>query len=141
MRGSDVRESMLACYNSVLENASLPKFEWKVVKNGPITVKAVDKPTEVKLWQATNPDARDFRLQKIGPVWTDSVLTEKDGVYVGQVPEPAKGWTAFVVELTYPGRVAPYKFTTQVHVVPDTLPFKFASPDTPPKGFIQNRKP
>lgn len=141
MRGSDVRESMLACYNAVLENASLPKFEWKVEKNGPITVKAVDKPTEVRLWQATNPNARDFRLQKIGPAWKDSLLTENDGVYVGQVPEPAKGWTAFVVELTYPGRAAPYKFTTQVHVVPDTLPFKFASPDMPPKGFIQNRQP
>ena len=120
----------------------MPKFAWKVEKNGPITVTAVDKPAEVKLWQATNPDARDFRLQKIGPAWKDSMLAEQaDGTYVAKVPEPAKGWTAFVVELTYPGRVAPYKFTTEVLVVPDTLPFKFLPPREPPKGFIQNGKP
>jgi len=42
------------------------------------------------------------------------------------VPIPAKGWTAFFVEFTFPaGTAAPFKFTTQVRVVPDTKPFKF----------------
>jgi len=37
---------------------------------------------------------------------------------------PKEGWTAFFVELIYDsGGVIPYKFTTQVHVVPQRLPF------------------
>jgi len=37
---------------------------------------------------------------------------------------PKKGWTAFFVELIYDsGGKIPYKFTTQVHVVPERLPF------------------
>ena len=139
MRGTDVRQSMLACYNAVLQSASLPKFSWSVEKNGPITVKTIDKPSEVKLWQATNPEARDFRLEKIGRAWKDSVLSEQgDGVYEARVPEPPEGWTAFVVELTYPGAPTPYKFTTEVHVVPDKLPFKFEPPAKPEKGYLQN---
>ncbi len=139
MRGTDVRATMLACYEAILKTASLPKFSWTVENDGSIRVTTVDKPAEVKLWQATNPAARDFRLQKIGAVWTSSeVPAQADGVYVGQVPEPAKGWTAFMVELTYPGAsAAPYKFTTQVHVVPDKLPFAFTPPAEAPKGFLQ----
>jgi hypothetical protein len=54
------------------------------------------------------------------------------GVYVGKVPKPAKGWTAFFVELTFPsGGPVPFKFTTQVRVVPDVLPYKFVSKGPP----------
>ena len=44
-------------------------------------------------------------------------------MYVGKVEQPAKGWTAFFVELTYdmPGGT-PLKLTSSVRVVPDTLP-------------------
>ena len=48
---------------------------------------------------------------------------EKEGVYVARVPAPAKGWTAFFVQLTYAGGAVPYRVSTGVHVVPDTLPF------------------
>jgi PhoPQ-activated pathogenicity-related protein len=139
MRGSDVRTTMLACYNAVLTKASLPKFSWTLEKDGSLHVSAIDKPAEVKLWQATNPEARDFRLQKIGPVWKSTDLAEQGtGVYIGKVPEPPQGWTAFMVELTYPtGTPAPYKFTTPVHVVPDKLPFTFSPPAEPAKGFLQ----
>jgi PhoPQ-activated pathogenicity-related protein len=94
-----------------------------------------DKPAEVMLWQATNPDARDFRLEMIGPVYKSSTLTDQGGgVYVGKVPEPSKGWTAFFVELTFSSGNSspPLKFTTQVRVVPDVLPHKFV-----PKGRQQ----
>jgi PhoPQ-activated pathogenicity-related protein len=143
MRGSDVRTTMLACYDAVLKHASLPKFTWTLDrKDGSFTVKTIDKPTAVKLWQATNPEARDFRLEKIGPVWKDSDLPEQSsGVYLAKVPEPPKGWSAFMVELTYPSAtpMAPYKFTTPVHVVPETLPFKFELPANPGKGFLQSQ--
>ena len=52
-----------------------------------------------------------------------SLPIASDGVYVAKVEKPASGWTAFFVELVYDsGASAPYKFTTQVSIVPDTLP-------------------
>jgi PhoPQ-activated pathogenicity-related protein len=129
LRGSDAHESMLAFYNAVINNLPLPQFTSTLEKDGSMRVKTKDKPTEVKLWHATNPDARDFRMETLGPKYESSILTDQGGgTYIGKVPEPAKGWTAFFVELTYPsGSPAPYKFTTQVRVVPDVLPHKFVA--------------
>jgi PhoPQ-activated pathogenicity-related protein len=81
------------------------------------------------LWQATNPNARDFRVDTIGKAYTSSVLKEtRAGVYVAQVANPVKGFTAFFVELVYDsGGKYPFKFTTEVSVVPDVLPFKWES--------------
>ena len=96
---------------------------------------AKDAPAGVKLWQATNPEARDFRLETFGPHWVGSQLEpESPGVFVARVEKPARGWTAFFVELTFPTgpQLPPLKFTTQVRVVPDVLPFKFV-----PKGRPQ----
>ncbi len=135
LKGSDAYQTLLACYTAVIYHQPLPQFSWTVEKNGSIRVTAKTAPAEVKLWQATNPDARDFRLETLGPKWESSLLSAQGGgVYVGSVPKPAKGWTAFFVELTFPAAnpQAPFKFTTQVHVVPDTLPYKFI-PKGPPK--------
>jgi len=42
------------------------------------------------------------------------------------VNPPASGYTAFFVEMVFPsGGKYPFKFTTEVSVVPDVLPFSF----------------
>ena len=38
-------------------------------------------PSEVKLWQATNENARDFRLESVGKVWKSSPVTGSGGAY------------------------------------------------------------
>ena len=131
LKGSDAYLTLQVCYNAVLNGSPLPQFSWTAEKDGSLRVTTKDAPTGVKLWQATNPAARDFRMETLGPKYQSSTLTDQGGgVYVGKVPEPAKGWTAFFVELTFPsGSAAPFKFTTQVRVVPDVLPSKFV-----PKG-------
>ena len=134
LKGTDAYETLQACYNAVLNNLPLPQFSWTLEKDGAIRVTTKDTPTVVKLWQATNPNARDFRLEMIGPAYKSETLTDQGGgVYVGKVPEPAKGWTAFFVELTFPSANSfpPYKFTTQVRVVPDVLPHKFVAKGRP----------
>ena len=133
LRGSDAYETLLACYHAVINKIPLPQFSWTLEKDGSIRVKTKDKPTIVKLWSATNPDARDFRMETLGPKYESTELSDQGGgVYVGEVPEPPKGWRAFFVELTYPsGCPAPFKFTTQVRVVPDTLPYKFIAKGPP----------
>jgi PhoPQ-activated pathogenicity-related protein len=127
LQNSDAADSILAFYQAILKGSALPKYSWKVEKDGSMRVETATKPTEVNLWQATNPKARDFRLLSIGPAYQKSKLTgDKDGVFVAKVDTPTTGWTAFFVELVFPsGEQVPYKFSTQVHVVPDVLPHSF----------------
>lgn len=131
LNGSDARESLLAYYDAVIHNRPRPKFSWRFGKNGDIEVTCTDRPTEVKMWVATNPEKRDFRLLTIGPAYKSTVLTSPDGkVYTGRPAQPSKGWTAYFIELTYAsGAKYPFKFTTAVRVTPDTLPFPLPKSD------------
>ena len=131
LRDSDAHDSLVAFYDAFLRGQPRPKFFWKFEKNGDIRVASIDKPSEVKLWAAHNPEHRDFRLMTIGKAYQGSVLTSRgDNVYIGHVDKPEKGWTAFFVEMTYPsGGKYPFKFTTAVRVTPDTLPYPAPKPN------------
>ena len=133
LRGSDAYETLLACYNAVINDLPLPQFSWTMEKDGSIRVKTKDTPTAVKLWQANNPKARDFRMETLGPQYHSTDLVDQgDATYVVKIEPPAQGWTAFFVELTFPsGCKAPFKFTTPVRVLPDTLPYKFVANSRP----------
>ena len=135
LKGTDAFSSLATFYAAIIHHTPLPQFSWKPAKDGSLRVSVKDKPSGVALWQATNPDARDFRLETFGPQWEKTPLQANPaGEYVGKVPVPAKGWTAFFVELVFPnsGTGGDYKFTTPVRVVPDVLPYKFV-----PKGRPQ----
>jgi PhoPQ-activated pathogenicity-related protein len=125
LRKSDAVATLQAYYSSIIDKRERPKLSWKVEKDGTIRVKTQTQPEVVKLWHATNPDARDFRLEKIGAAWKETPLSPKSsGVYEAKVPPPAKGFTAYMIELTYAnGGKHPLKVTTGVKVTPDTLPF------------------
>jgi PhoPQ-activated pathogenicity-related protein len=127
LAGSDALESELAFYQAIVTGTPRPRFTWKKQSDGSLTVAVTDKPAEVHLWHATNPEARDFRVDTIGNAYHSTVLeAEKNGTYVGKVAKPEKGYTAFFVELQYPGPSGHnFKFTTEVSVVPDTLPFRW----------------
>jgi PhoPQ-activated pathogenicity-related protein len=142
LRGSDATETLLACYASVLNNRPLPQYAWSQQPDGSIRVRPQSPPREVKLWQATNPNARDFRLEKIGKAWTSTpVSAEPDGTYVGRVQKPEKGYTAYMLELTYDsGFNVPLKFTTGVYVNPDQLPHHLPPQTEVPKGFTSRKE-
>lgn len=117
--------SLLLFYKSILNDSPLPEFTWKVTGDK-IRIKPISgKLKEVNLWQASNEKTRDFRVDTIGRVWKSSPLEPRDnGRYVARVAKPEKGWTAFFVEMVYDsGDAVTHKFTTQVHVVPQRLPF------------------
>ena len=122
--GSDAIQSLMGFFQSILAGASRPNFTWQVMPDGSIEVQTTTKPLAAKLWQATNPKARDFRKEIIGTAWKDAPLEQQGSKYIAKVPQPQQGWTAFFAELTFDsGGIFPFKFTTEVHVVPDTLPF------------------
>jgi len=135
LRNTDAGESSLAFYQAVVSGTPRPRFSWTFESNGDIRVASKDKPTAVKLWQATNPEHRDFRLATLGPQYKSEDLDDRGGgVYVGHVGKPDKGWTAYFVEMTYPSRGKyPFKFTTAVRVNPDTEPFPAYQPKRPAK--------
>ncbi len=123
--GSNAEKALLAWYHSVLTGRDRPDFSWEIPEEGQVTVQTKTRPTKVTLWTATNPEARDFRQETIGNVWKSSPLTPvEQGMIHATVPAPEKGWTAYFVELVFDsGTPVPYRFSTEVRVVPDTLPY------------------
>jgi PhoPQ-activated pathogenicity-related protein len=130
--------SVESFYQAIVGGTPIPEYSWTFPDDQTTRVETTAKPSSVKLWQATNPDARDFRLDVVGPIWKSTDLAaEGNGAYVGRVQKPEKGWTAFMVELKFPGPgEAPFTFTTPVRIVPDVLPFKYEHPMPFPKGFL-----
>ncbi|OYV00760.1 MAG: PhoPQ-activated pathogenicity, partial [Verrucomicrobiales bacterium VVV1] len=111
---------------------------WQRTADGTLTVTAKTKPTAALLWQATNPNARDFRLETVGPVWTSTPLTADGDTFTAKTVAPSAGWTSSFIELTFDvGARDPLKLTTDIAVTPDTLPFPSHAVEMP-KGFLQN---
>ena len=135
--GTDIFDSMIAFYDAILNGRQLPSYSWRLLKDGAIVVRSSEAPIEVNFWQANNPLARDFRVDTIGEAFTSTSLAPRaDGTYMAPAPTPANGFTAYFVELVYPGETRyPFKFTTEVYVTPDELPYRWkdAKPITEPR--------
>jgi len=118
--------SLVAWFQAVTSNTPRPRFYWKSSRaDGWLVLRTIDKPSKVLLWKASNPNARDFRLETIGKAWTSTPVEGINGVYTITMPRPEKGWTAFFLELTYEGRGKyPLVFTTDILVTPDEYPFE-----------------
>lgn len=138
--GTDINESMTAWYDNLIHNRATPEYAWTVREDGALVVDpGPARPSAVLLWQGTNPGARDFRVATLGDkAFTATPLApQSDGTYVGNVEQPASGFTAYFVELTYPtGGRYPLKVTTEVYVKPDIYPYRWedARPITAPDG-------
>ena len=126
MGGTDAAQGLHAFYEAVLNDVRRPEYEWDKRYDGSLHVLTKQTPSEVNLWQASNPEGRDFRVEKIGRVWTSTTLEARGpGEYLARVQKPARGFTAFFVELIFDsGGKYPFKFTTEVSVIPDIEPFK-----------------
>ncbi|MFG0251465.1 MAG: PhoPQ-activated protein PqaA family protein [Phycisphaerales bacterium JB038] len=127
-RNLDAVQSALGFYVAVLHERRIPELVWEVEaeKPGVLRVTSDAEPYEVTLWQAHNPEARDFRQVEIGNAWTATPLTaDGTGAYTTMVKTPESGYRAFFVEARYrlQGLPLPLTFTTEVQVVPDVLPF------------------
>jgi PhoPQ-activated pathogenicity-related protein len=133
MNSLETLANLVQWVRAVTQNYPRPRFYWRADRgSGTLTVRVVDTPTQVNLWQTTNPKARDFRLETIGAAWKKTELKGDRGTYTATIKAPDKGFTAFLVELAFPGPGdAPLVFTTEVMVSPDYYPFG------PPPGFSE----
>jgi PhoPQ-activated pathogenicity-related protein len=140
---SDALESLQAFYASIVKGTPRPRFTWTFEGDGSIKVVTRDRPESVQMWQAVNPAARDFRHDVIGPAYHNTPLTASGpNTYVAKVAAPAAGWTAFFVELTFAsGGRYPFKATTAVRVLPDTLPYAAPPRRNPQTGEASRLQP
>jgi PhoPQ-activated pathogenicity-related protein len=125
LKDTDALPSIAAFYASVLTGTPRPRVTWMADRAGRIRVTADRAPASVKVWRATNPSARDFRIETLGPQFTSEPLVAKrPGTWETTIEAPAKGWSAGLVELRFDsGTKYPFVFTSGVTVVPDRLPF------------------
>ncbi len=133
LKGSNAPDSLLAFYGAIVKGVARPRFDWTAGKDGALTLTPDTKPAKVTFWQATNPAARDFRIESLGPVWKGTeVQPDASGVYRAQVTAPDKGFTAGFLEVVFDyGGPAPLTFSTGVRVMPDVLPFAAPKPGQP----------
>lgn len=122
----DAVTSMMAYYQMIVANRPRPKMTWTFEEDGSIRVVSDQKPRAARLWQATNPQARDFRVVSIGKAYNSIDLQpEADGAYIARLKTPEKGWTASFIELEFDsGGSFPLKSSTAVRILPERLPFE-----------------
>ena len=127
MGGTDVTESLDAWYHALVHNVSMPRYSWDVDADGLITLFSKTKPAQVLLWQATNPEKRNFMQAVIGRAYTSTPLVEVEpGVYQVKLAPPETGFTAYYLEAEYPsGLDIPFKFSTGVKIVPDVTDYQW----------------
>jgi PhoPQ-activated pathogenicity-related protein len=125
MDKTDALESLHAFYTTIVNGTPRPAVRWTFERDGSIKVVSKDRPGDVRVWQAVNPKARNFRHDVIGSAYTSTALAPSGpNTWTATVTAPPTGWTAFFVEMSYPsGGKYPLKVTSGVRVLPDTLPF------------------
>lgn len=124
LRESDALPNMISFYTAIINGYPRPSVSWKI-EGDKIFIQTDPKqrPSSIKLWTANNPQARDFRIDVLGPKWTPTeILVNEKGSYEVEIREPAIGYSGYFVEITYPGQAA-IKVTTGVEVLPRAHPF------------------
>lgn len=138
MDGSDALHTLTAFHSLMVRGEKPPQLTWTKTEQGTLTALATPKPQAARLWQATNPRARDFRVETHGRKYVASSLTPNlDGIYTAPVPRPEQGWSAYFMEFDWDvDAAAPFKLTTEVVVTPDDLPFADKPPGMPPSATV-----
>jgi PhoPQ-activated pathogenicity-related protein len=133
LSGTDAMATLIAFHTLITNGTKPPQLTWNRAPDGTLQAMSDTDPVAVNLWQMTNPVARDFRVETQGPGYTSSpVPVGPDGLYRAIVEPPESGWTAYFLEFTYDvGAATPFKLTTPVTVIPDTLPFADKPLDLP----------
>jgi len=139
----DVAIAIGTYFHMHIMNRPIPQYEYTLTRSNStgakITVKTNEKPTSVYMWYASTLSVkdRDFRLftcrspDCFNPViWYYTELHDQGNfTFVATMDAPRSGWTGFLVELIYVQSYNPVfpeatlKFTSEVNVVPDILPY------------------
>ena len=123
---TDAPVSLISFYNQIIQNQSIPEFSWTVSGTGfDIQFDPDNLPDEVLLWNAHNPDGRDFRLYVIDRIWlAKDVELYDDGSAFVNITTPEEGYTAWFVEATFDiDSPLPFKKTSGITITPNEYPY------------------
>lgn len=139
--GEVTYNGMLSWYIAQLRGVEVPAIDYRFEGVDTIRAWTATTPKAIKLWQATNSNGRDFRIETIGATWTSTDLDPLDcsmsgmcellagnegGEFEATVAAPEAGWTAWYVQFIFEGPDptvgADFAVSTPVRVIPDTYP-------------------
>lgn len=108
-----VLSTIAAFFRRTVTGRTFPQVTWdhnKGVEFLELRVRPENDPVAVRLWTASaaTPDFRESP-------WTSQLLTDKEGVYLGNVPRPEKGHVALYGEVQYTEDVLPFSVTTLIY--------------------------
>ncbi len=103
LNDSDALDTLVAFHYAIVNDVARPEFSWSFDDAQTIRVHCPQQqPRRVRLWQATNETARDFRLETIGRAYQSQELKPAAaGEFIAQVEEPEAGWKAYFVQLEF----------------------------------------
>lgn len=110
----------LTLYAAILNGDNLPDYSWHIDGDGNLVVITDAAVLNAILWEAVNPEARDFRIDTIGAAYQPTELVQlPDGTWKAVIQRPEEGWKAYFIEMEFANEdgVGPLKFTTSVYVI------------------------
>jgi PhoPQ-activated pathogenicity-related protein len=124
LNGTNALDTLIAFYYCIVHDVERPEYEWSFPEADVIEVSCNSAPTNVLLWEATNPTARDFRVDTIGRGYKSRLVKANgDLLYRVKLEEPEAGWKASFVQCEFNvGAPVPMRLSTGVRVLPEELP-------------------
>lgn len=122
---SNALDTLIAFHHCMVRDVERPSVECSLSADGKLTARCSIRPTAARLFQATNPNARDFRYPVIRDAFkAQPLVADPDGTYSATLTPPASGWTATLAQFEFNvGAARPFRITSPVWVTPDTEPF------------------
>jgi PhoPQ-activated pathogenicity-related protein len=123
--GSNALDTLIAFHFTVAHGIDRPELKWEFVGGDSISIAPQGKVSKVLLWEATNPEARDFRVESFGKHWVSrEIKLDANNQALVRLDVPSEGWKASFIQCEFDvGAPVPLRTTTGVRVLPDTLPY------------------
>lgn len=136
LNGSYLPDNLVSFYHSTITDTRIPDFEWDVDGN---TIHAKVDPGvdyQIRLWEAVNPEGRDFKSYVLGEeAWKmEEIELKESGEYTIPISSPERGYKGALVEVIFHSDSEfPLTLTSGTLVTPDTYPFDPFVPELPAK--------
>jgi PhoPQ-activated pathogenicity-related protein len=132
LHGSYLPENLVSFYRYTITGTEIPHFNWHIENDTIYAEVDPDSNYRISLWEAVNPDGRDFKRYVVGDdAWLmEPVEITMDGYYAIPITGPESGYKGALLEVVFnPDSELPLTLTSGTLVTPDTYPFKPFQPD------------
>jgi len=136
LHGSYLPENLVSFYYSVITDSQIPAFDWSIQDDTIFAEVDPDAGYQIRLWEAVNPEGRDFKSYVVGEeAWKMQELEiNENGLYSIPIAAPDMGYKGALLEVVFnPDSEFPLTLTSGTVVTPDSYPFEPFEPTLPAK--------